>query len=374
MKFSVERDVFSEAVAWTARSVSQRPSSPVLAGILLTAENGIVTLESYDYEVSAHIEFPADIATEGTILVSGKLLAEISRSLPSSKVTLEQDGSKVTITAGRSRFNVATMPVADYPARPATPEVAGTVDGEAFAHAIQQVIVAASKDDTLPILTGVKLEFEGDAISFLATDRYRLSLRELNWKPAKADLSTSALVKGRILNEVARTLGSSGELTISLGDKADIIGFESGNRRTTSVLVDGDYPKIRSLFPSDTPVHASVSTQELAEAVRRVAIVAERNTPIRMSFTDGQLTLEAGTGEDAQAEESISAALDGDDITVAFNPTYLSEGLGAFDTDFVRFSFTTAAKPAMLTGQREADGSDDDAYRYLVMPIRLPNS
>lgn len=374
MKFSVERDVFSEAVAWTARSLSQRPSSPVLAGILLTAENGVVTLESYDYEVSAHIEFPADITTEGTILVSGKLLADISRSLPSSKVTLEQDGSKVTITAGRSRFNVSTMPVADYPARPATPEIAGTVDGEAFAHAIQQVIVAASKDDTLPILTGVKLEFEGDTISFLATDRYRLSLRELNWKPAKSDISTAALVKGRILNEVARTLGGSGDLTISLGDKADIIGFESGNRRTTSVLVDGDYPKIRSLFPSETPVHASVSTQELAEAVRRVAIVAERNTPVRMSFTDGQLTLEAGTGEDAQAEESIAAALDGEDITVAFNPTYLSEGLGAFDTDYVRFSFTTAAKPAMLTGQREADGSDDDAYRYLVMPIRLPNS
>lgn len=374
MKFSVERDVLAEAVSWTARSLSQRPPSPVLAGILITAESGTVTLAGFDYEISARIEIPADIAEEGTILVSGKLLAEITRSLPQAQVTLETEGSKVQVACGRSRFNLSTMPVAEYPDLPALPEVAGVVDGEAFAQAVSQVIVAASKDDTLPVLTGVKMEIEDDLITFLATDRYRLAMREVSWRPNTPGVSTSALVKAKTLSEVAKTLAGSGDLNIALSEGSDLIGFQSGNRRTTSLLVDGDYPKIRSLFPDNTPIHATVATQSLIEVVRRVSVVAERNTPVRLAFTDGQLTLDAGTGEDAKAEESIEAHLDGEEITVAFNPAYLSEGLNAFNSEFVRFSFTSAPKPAMLTAQDSLEGSDSDAYRYLVMPVRLPNS
>ncbi|MCO1337714.1 DNA polymerase III subunit beta [Kocuria polaris] len=374
MKFSVERDVLAEAVSWTARSLSQRPPSPVLAGILMTAEGGTVTLAGFDYEISARIEIPADIAEEGTILVSGKLLAEITRSLPQAQVTLETEGSKVLVACGRSRFNLATMPVTEYPDLPGLPEIAGVVDGEAFAQAITQVIVAASKDDTLPVLTGVKMEIEDDLITFLATDRYRLAMREVTWRPATPGISTSALVKAKTLSEVAKTLASAGELNIALGEKSDLIGFQSGTRQTTSLLVDGDYPKIRSLFPDNTPIHATVATQSLVEVVRRVAVVAERNTPVRLAFTDGQLTLDAGTGEDAKAEETIEAHLTGEDITVAFNPAYLSEGLNAFTSEFVRFSFTSAPKPAMLTAQDSLEGSDSDAYRYLVMPVRLPNN
>jgi DNA polymerase-3 subunit beta len=373
VKFSVEKDVLAEAVSWTARSLSQRPPSPVLSGILITAANGTVSLAGFDYEISAHLEIAADVAEEGTILVSGKLLAEICRSLPQSTATLETDGTKVTLSCGRSRFHLATMPVTEYPELPVLPEVTGVVDGEAFAHAINQVIVAASKDDTLPILTGVKMEIEDDLITFLATDRYRLAMREVHWKPAQAGISTSALVKAKTLNEVAKTLGSAGELKIALGEGNELIGFESGNRRTTSLLVDGDYPKIRSLFPENTPIHATVRTSDLVEAVRRVAVVAERNTPVRLSFTGGQLSLDAGTGEDAQAEEAIEAQIDGEEITVAFNPAYLSEGLNAFNSEFVRFSFTSAPKPAMMTAQSSLDGSDSDEYRYLVMPVRLPN-
>ncbi|MGJ9403611.1 DNA polymerase III subunit beta [Arthrobacter sp. KK5.5] len=373
MKFSVERDVLAEAVSWTARSLSQRPPSPVLSGILITAENSVVSLAGFDYEISAHLEIPAETPQEGTILVSGKLLAEICRSLPQAKVTIETEGNKVTVTCGRSRFHLATMPVADYPALPALPDIAGVVDGEAFAQAISQVIVAASKDDTLPILTGVKMEIEDDLITFLATDRYRLALREVSWRPANPGISTSALVKARTLNEVAKTLGGAGDIKIALGQSNDLIGFESGSRRTTSLLVDGDYPKIRSLFPENTPIHATVRTTDLVEAVRRVAVVAERNTPVRLAFTEGQLSLDAGTGEDAQAEEAIEAQLDGEDITVAFNPAYLGEGLNAFNNEFVRFSFTTAPKPAMMTAQKSLDGDDEDDYRYLVMPVRLPS-
>ncbi|GAA4361088.1 DNA polymerase III subunit beta [Paeniglutamicibacter cryotolerans] len=373
MKFRVEKDVLAEAVSWTARSLSQRPPSPVLSGILITAASGTVSLAGFDYEISAHLEIGADVVEEGTILVSGKLLAEICRSLPQSTATVETDGSKVTITCGRSRFHLATMPVADYPELPVLPEVSGVVDGEAFAQAVSQVIVAASRDDTLPILTGVKMEIEDDLITFLATDRYRLAMREVRWKPSTPGLSTSALVKAKTLSEVAKTLGNAGELKIALGEGNELIGFESGSRRTTSLLVDGDYPKIRSLFPENTPIHATVRTSELIEAVRRVAVVAERNTPVRLSFTSGQLSLDAGTGEDAQAEESIEAQIDGEEITVAFNPAYLGEGLNAFDSDYVRFSFTSAPKPAMMTAQASLDGEDNGDYRYLVMPVRLPN-
>lgn len=373
MKFRVERDVLTEAVSWAARSLSPRPPVPVLSGLLLKAEAGTLSLASFDYEISARLEIAADIAEEGAILVSGRLLADICRSLPSAPVEVETDGSKVTLTCRSSRFHLATMPVNDYPELPALPELSGTVDGEAFAQAVSQVIIASSKDDTLPILTGVKMEIEGDLITLLATDRYRLALREVRWNPAKPGISTGALVKAKTLSEVAKTLGGAGNINIALSDNSELIGFESGGRRTTSLLVDGDYPKIRSLFPENTPIHATVETTALAEAVRRVSLVAERNTPVRLIFTDGQLTLDAGTGEDAQASENLEAALSGDDITVAFNPHYLSEGLNAFDSKYVRFSFTSAPKPAMLTAQDDLDGENSDDYRYLVMPVRLPN-
>ncbi|MGP9503946.1 DNA polymerase III subunit beta [Specibacter sp. AOP5-B1-6] len=373
MKFRVERDVLTEAVSWAARSLSPRPPVPVLSGLLLKAEAGTLSLSSFDYEISARLQIPADISEEGTILVSGRLLADICRSLPAAPVEVETDGSKVTLTCRSSRFHLATMPVNDYPELPALPEVSGTVDGEAFAQAVSQVIIASSKDDTLPILTGVKMEIEGDLITLLATDRYRLALREIRWNPTTPNISTGALVKAKTLSEVAKTLGSSGNINIALSDNSELIGFESGGRRTTSLLVDGDYPKIRSLFPDTTPIHATVETHALAEAVRRVSLVAERNTPVRLIFTDGQLTLDAGTGEDAQASENLEATLVGDEITVAFNPHYLSEGLNAFDSKYVRFSFTSAPKPAMLSAQDDIDGERRDEYRYLVMPVRLPN-
>jgi DNA polymerase-3 subunit beta len=373
VKFRVERDVLAEAVSWTARSLSPRPPVPILAGLLIRAEAGTLSLASFDYEISARLEIPAEVLEEGTILVSGRLLADICRSLPSAPVEVSTDGSKVTLTCRNSRFNLATMPEGEYPELPKLPDVSGVVDGEAFAQAVSQVIIAASRDDTLPILTGVRMEIEDDLITLLATDRYRLALREVSWKPTTPGISTSALVKAKTLSEVAKTLGGAGDLNIAFSADSELIGFESGGRRTTSLLVDGDYPKIRSLFPENTPIHASVQTSTLVEAVRRVSLVAERNTPVRLAFSEGQVTLDAGTGEDAQASESIEATLDGDDITVAFNPHYLSEGLGAFSSQYVRFSFTSPPKPAVMSAQDDVAGEDREDYRYLLMPVRLPN-
>ncbi len=374
MRFRVERDVLAEAVTWTARSLPTRPPVPVLAGVRIEADtSGTIQLSSFDYEVSARSTVSGDVSEAGTVLVSGRLLAEISRALPAKPVDVLLEGTKVVVTCGASRFTLLTMPVDEYPALPAMPPATGVVAGDELTHAVAQVSVAASRDDTLPLLTGVRLEIEGEKITLLATDRYRLALRELTWRPSRPDVSTTALVRARTLNDAAKSLGSAGDVTVSLseGGGVDLVGFEAGGRRTTSLLLDGDYPPVRRLFPDESPIHAVVDTHALVEAAKRVSLVAERNTPIRLSFTQGQVVLDAGQGDDAQASEALEATLVGDDISVAFNPQFLLDGLGALDTPFVRLAFTHPNKPVEFTGQLEATGDDVTTYRYLLVPIRF---
>ncbi len=374
MKLRVERDVLAEAVTWTARSLPSRPPVPVLAGLLLEAgADGVLQLSGFDYEVSARVEVPADVTEPGQALVSGRLLADICRSLPDKPVELAQEGSKIVLTCGASRFTLMTMPVEEYPARPDMPAEAGTVSSEVFSAAVAQVTVAASRDETLPILTGVRMEITGDTVTLLATDRYRLAMRELPWRNAGGDTETATLVRARTLSEVAKTLGQGGDVTVALSSDGgqELIGFSAGGRRTTSLLVDGDYPKVRALFPAQAQTYAVVTTAALIEAVRRVALVAERNTPVRLSFAEGEVVLEAGQGDDAQASERLEANLVGEDITIAFNPGFLLDGLQALGTPHVRLSFTQSTKPAVLTGQESAEGEDDTGYRYLLMPVRM---
>jgi DNA polymerase III subunit beta len=374
MKFRVDRDVLAEAVTWTARSLPTRPPVPVLAGVRIEADKqGIVQLSSFDYEVSARSEISADVENDGTVLVSGRLLAEIARALPAKPVDVVLDGTRVVVTCGASRFTLLTMPVDDYPALPAMPTEVGMLRGDELSEAVSQVTVAASRDDTLPLLTSVRMEIDGDVITLLATDRYRLALRTMTWTPASPDMSEIALVRARTLSDAARSLGSSEHVTLALstGSGVDLIGFEAGGRHTTSLLVDGDYPPVRRLFPDQTPIHSVVETSALVEAARRVSLVAERNTPIRLAFSEGQVVLDAGQGDDAQASEALEASLVGEEITVAFNPQYLLDGLGALTTDFVRMSFTHPNKPVEFTGQRELEGDDESNYRYLLVPIRF---
>jgi len=376
VKFRVERDVLAEAVTWVARGLPMRPAVPVLAGVLIDAgTDGTVTLSAFDYEVSARITVTAEVAEPGTVLVLGKLLSEIARNLPADKpVDIATDGSKVQVTCGSSRFALLQMPASDYPTLPTQPEASGTIDGATFAQAVSQVAVAADRGDTLPILTGVRVEIEGDKVTFLATDRYRLAMREFTWNPAAADASHIALIPARTLSETARSLGSGGSVAVALGQAAGgdgLVGFEAGQRHSTSRLLDGEYPKVAKIFPATSEIEAVVKTSDLIEAVKRVALVAERNTPVRLKFTSGQVDIEAGTGDDAQASEAVEATLDGADIDIAFNPGFLLDGLGALHTPYARFSFTAALKPAMLTGQAEVDGSPELSYRYVLQPVRL---
>jgi DNA polymerase-3 subunit beta len=373
VKFRVERDVLAEAVTWVARGLPARPPVPVLAGVMLEAfDDGSLMLSAFDYEVSARITVPADVAEAGQVLVLGRLLADISRNLPARPVDVSTDGAKVNVTCGSSRFSLREMPVSDYPTLPAAPAASGTIAGDLFTQAVAQVAVAADRGDTLPILTGVRMEIDGDKVVLLATDRYRLAMRELTWTPATPDANHVALIPARQLSETAKALGASGSVELAFGGGGDgLIGFEAGQRQATTRLLDGEYPKVTSIFPTSVDTEAIIETAALEEAVKRVALVAERNTPVLLKFTDGQVAIEAGTGDDAQASEAVEAILHGPEIQIAFNPQYLLDGLHAVGQPWSRLSFTQPSRPAVLTGQPEAESETNSSYRYVLMPVRF---
>lgn len=382
MKFQVERDALADGVAWTAKGLPSRPSVPVLAGVMLRVSDGLLHLSGFDYQVSSEASVPVHADADGAALVSGRLLAEISKALPGKPVEVAAVDAHLELTCGSARFTLPTMPVEDYPNLPPLPEQAGTVDAAAFSAAVAQVALAAGKDETLPMMTGVRIELNGPTLALLATDRYRLALREIDWQPGDPQISAHALVPARTLADTAKTLGPiGGELVIALntggsGAGEGMIGFASGDRRTTSRLLDGaNYPPVRNLFPASHVAHARVSVSALTEVVRRVSLVAERSTPVRLSFNAGDVVVEAGGVEEARASEAAEATYDGDETaSLAFNPTYLLDGLGALDTPTAVFAFAEPGKravdPVVLLPGGE-DGEIVPGYRYLIQPIRV---
>ena len=385
MKFRVERDVLTDAVAWAARSLPVRPSVPVLAGLLVETNDsgdGLV-LSTFDYETSARATVPAVVQDEGRALVSGRLLADICRSLPARPVDMAIEGAKVRLQCGTATFTLQTMPVEDYPALPAMPAATGSVASDVFARAVNQAVTAAGRDDMLPVLTGVRIEIAGEHISLLATDRFRLSLRELLWDPGATDAEANALVPARVLADTAKSLTSGSTVTIALsrggsggtGSGEGIIGFEGevggGLRRTTTRLLDGEFPRVRSLFPAEHTTVARLDRTQLVDAVKRVSLVAERNTAVQLRFDDNGLTLDAGHGDEALATELLEAQVKGEGVTTGFNPTYLLDGLGALDHPVVELAFTQASKPAVISGAADLDAERDTDFQYLLMPRRL---
>jgi DNA polymerase-3 subunit beta len=387
VRFRVERDVLADAVAWAARGLPIRPSVPVLAGLLIETspgsagssdDGGGLVLSTFDYETSARATLPADISDEGRALVSGRLLADICRSLPDKPVEMSVEGAKVSLVCGSARFSLQTMPVEEYPALPDMPAATGTVSSEVLAAAVGQAVTAAGRDDMLPVLTGVRIEIEGATISLLATDRFRLSHRELTWEPGSTDASAAALVPAKVLADTAKSLTAGSQVTIALatsGAGEGIIGFEGsaggGVRRTTTRLLDGEFPKVRTLFPHEHLTVARVDRASLIESVKRVSLVAERNTAVQMAFSEGVLTLDAGSGDEAQASESLEASVQGEDITTGFNPQFLLDGLGAIEAPVVEIAFTQASKPAVMAGAGSLDADAEHDFRYLLMPRRL---
>lgn len=386
LKFRLVRESFADAVSWVAKNLPTRPAVPVLSGVLLTGSDEGLTISGFDYEVSAEAQIAAEIASPGSVLVSGRLLSDIVRALPNKPIDFYVDGNRVALNCGNARFSLPTMAVEDYPTLPALPEETGTLPADLFAEAISQVAIAAGRDDTLPMLTGIRVEITGDTVVLAATDRFRLAVRELTWSAASSDIDAAVLVPAKTLAEAARAGTDGSDVRLSLGagtgvGKDGLLGITGNGKRSTTRLLDAEFPKFRQLLPAEHTAVATINVAELTEAIKLVALVADRGAQVRMEFSDGSLRLSAGADDVGRAEEDLAVDFVGDPLTIAFNPTYLTDGLGSVHSERVSFGFTTPGKPALLrpvldddrhptgTGPYSALPTD---YVYLLMPVRLP--
>jgi DNA polymerase III subunit beta len=386
LKFRLVRESFAEAVSWVAKNLPTRPAVPVLSGVLLTGSDDGLTISGFDYEVSAEAQVAAEIASPGSVLVSGRLLSDITRALPDKPVDFHVDGNRVALTCGSARFSLPTMAVEDYPTLPTLPEETGTLPAEVFAEAISQVAIAAGRDDTLPMLTGIRVEISGETVVLAATDRFRLAVRELTWSALSSDVEAAVLVPAKTLAEAAKAGTEGSDVRLSLGagtgvGKDGLLGISGNGKRSTTRLLDAEFPKFRQLLPPEHSSVATINVAELTEAIKLVALVADRGAQVRMEFADGVLRLSAGADDVGRAEEDLSVDYAGEPLTIAFNPTYLTDGLASVHSERVSFGFTTSGKPALL--RPAIDGSDlptgsgpfsalPTDYVYLLMPVRLP--
>ncbi len=379
VKFQVNRDVFSEAVSFAVKLLPQRTTLPILSGVLLEATDSVLTLSSFDYEVSAQTEVAAEIEESGRVLVSGRLLAEIASRLPNAPVVFSTEESRITVSCGSAHFTLLSMPVEEYPTLPQISESSGSLPAEAFANAVAQVAVAASRDDVTPVITGVQLEVSKTSLSLVATDRYRVAVREIEWTAGDSiEDSVTALVPARTLTEIGKTFGHSGTISIAITstDDRELIAFQADKRTVTSLLIKGNFPPVKRLFPETVDNYAVINTAELIEATRRVSLVLEREAALRFSFSVDGLTLEAIGSEQAQASETIDAFLTGGDTVVSLKPQFLLDGLGAVHSEFVRISFTKTDNPnkpgpVLMTSQSSKDQAGADNYKYLLQPNLL---
>lgn len=376
MKFQVNRDVFSEAVSFAVKLLPQRPTAPILGGILIEAASDSLTLSTFDYEVSSRTQITAAIDQAGTVLVHGRLLAEIAGRLPNAPLSVSMEESRVTLSCGSAKFALASMPVEEYPSIPEISAVSGVVPAEDFAEAVAQVALAASRDDVTPVITGVQLNISQTSMSMVATDRYRVAIREIDWDGTTEE--QSALVPARTLQEVGKTFGHGGTIAVSLvsRDDRELIAFTADNKTVTSLLIKGNYPPVKRLFPESVDNYAVLNTGELIEAVRRVALVLEREAALRFTFTQDGVTLDAIGSESAQASETIDLVLHGADTTVSLKPQFLLDGLSAVHSEFVRIGFTNTDNPnkpgpVLITAQTSRDAESTEAFRYLLQPNLL---
>ncbi len=379
----VDRDRLADAVAWVARGLAARPVTPILGGLLLEAGDAGLRLSTFDYEVCAQATAEAEVAGAATVLVPGRLFADIVRGLPPEPVELALAGAHLTVECAGFRYSVLTMPVEDYPERPPLPPRIGSVGTDTFAMAVAQVTVAAGRDLTLPLLTGVRLADLGDHLSLGCTDRYRMAVRPVPWRrlerggvEIRSGDFGAVLVPARALGDAAKALGSSraraaAEVHLGLGDGT--LSIECGDRQLICRLIEVTAPDYDTRVPLAGAWHAEVETALLIETVKRVSLVAAPLSPMLLSFRPGEVRLEAGTGEEAKATATIGAQLRGAPIELAVKPQFLLDGLLALDSDVVTLTFTDSRQPVLLTGKAdgESGGESGGGLRYLTMPLRL---
>jgi DNA polymerase-3 subunit beta len=378
MRFTVNRDVFQEAVSFTVKMLPSRSPQPVLGGVLLEAADSELTLSIFNFEVSAKTSIKAEVLDNGHALVPGRLLGEIAQRLPDSDVQVSLEEGRVEVRCGSATFRLPAMPVEEYPQVPQIEQVSGEVPASVFSEAVAQVSLAASREDVTPVITSVQLAVKENSLTLTATDRYRVAIRGIDWENEGGDTDLTALVPAKFVSEVGKMFGNAGTVQISMSDSSDreLIGFSAGNRTVTSQLIKGNYPPVGRLFPDSVEHYAVLNTQELVEAVGRVALVVDRDAALRFNFTEGQVTLEAAGSEAAQAKEAVDAHLAGDDMVISLKPQFLLDGLRGANSEFTRISFTHSDAqnkpgPVLITGQRSKDQADEQSFRYLLQPNLL---
>jgi len=387
VRATVPRAEFADAAGWVARHLPARTAPGPVAGAGLLIDAGEqLTLSSFDYQVALTATLDVAATAPGTALLPGRLVAEIMRSLPDESVQLTVEEGWLLVRAAGAHYRVPTLPLDDFPQLPAFPPPMGEVDTLGFAAAVSQVVPAAAKDETFPVLTALRLEFATHGLTLVATDRYRLAVRTIPWQPSVRAPEAVAHVPARLLSELARVPTVASRIALGLGaddDGGPRFGLSTGARRMVVRLVDGAFPHYRRLFPDSVPLSASAQVGPLVSAIRRVAVVAPRTGPVvRLTLSGGMLTADVGpdagtttTTTDpgqlglASATDSVPVDYDGPELVAWYNPAYLLDGLGAVDGDEVTIGFAStdpqeaASSPAILTGK------DDDGYRYVLMPI-----
>jgi len=377
MKFRADRAEFAEAASWALRTVGARAALPALSGVLLTLEGDRLRLSSTDLEIASELNVTVAGERDGTALVPGRLLGDVVRSLPPAAVNAEVDGDRLRLACGRARFDIRLMPAEDFPSlpQPADDAPVAVLKAEDFSRAVAQVARAASTDDARPVLTGVSLEATAGTLTAAATDSYRLAVREVPWDQGA---QSTALVPRRALVEAQRAADSLGS-EVRLVLEPSQVTFAFADRRLTTRLIEGKFPDFRQLLPSDFERRLEVDRAELIEVVKRVSVVGGESSPtvapVTLHLSSDTVRVTAGTGEVGEAEESLPGVLQGDDLQIAFNPRYLTDGLDVAGSERVRLDFRDELKPAVLRrapGSGEGkDAADAGDFLYLLMPVRL---
>lgn len=364
MKFRCEREALAEALATASRATSGRNTTlPVLTGLRLELTGDQLTVTGTDLDLTIRVSLTVGGESDGGTVLPARLATDIVRSLASGKVELAAEADDVSISSGRSQFSVRPLAFDDYPKLPAPTASAVTLPAATFGESLRQVVRAASTDDSRPILTGVLLAAEGDGMRMVATDSYRLAVRDIGGQHVfTAD--QKVLVPGRALNELQRLMGAGGDVTMRIGEGNATFGI--GNVELTTQLIQGEFPDYSRLIPSDHSNVLTVEREPLLEAIRRAKVLAKDATPVRLHLGGDTLRITAITQDVGNASEELDATYEGGEMTVAFNPDYLVAGVEACVGDAVTLTTRDGLKPAVLRGV----GVDD--YLYLLMPVRVP--
>jgi DNA polymerase-3 subunit beta len=364
LRATCARDDLASALAIVARGLSSRSAVQVLTGIHLEAADGKLTLAATDMEVSLRASVGGDIAGDGAVVIPGRLLADLVRLLPDASVTLAFDGGDgvLEVTSGSYASKVNVFSAEDFPRLPSRDVSLHTIDAPALLGTIDKVARAASRDESRPVLTGILVRFEGDKLTMAATDSYRLSVKETSLGESGPELD--AIIPARALQELARL--AAGAETVSLGVHENHVIFGVGDVWLTSRRIDGQFPNYNQLLPETFEVEVTTARAPLLEVVRRASIMAQRNSPLRLRFADGELSVSAQTQDIGEARESLEVAYAGDPLEIGFNPDFLRDGLEAVGGDAVHLRLINPLRPGLIA-------APDESFWYLIMPIRLPD-